>query len=250
MKYEENVKLFTKAFYAVKERGFIYSVRSGNTGIGKTFEDAVGVVENNIASPDFGQIEIKSQRQLATSRVTLFTKAPTMPKNANSYLRDNFGSYDREFPDMKVLHTSVFHNKYNTHSSGFGFKLECSDYEQKMYLLIKNLSNNEIVSRSVYWSYEVLKKIVLGKLQMLAFVDAETSKDGHIEKFHFKNCTLFYGLSFNKLIDFAKTDKLMFDIRIGAYKSGRMIGKAHDHGSGFRVKKEDLYLLYDNNTKL
>jgi hypothetical protein len=250
MTFEENVEQFTAAFHIVREKGFIYSARRGNTGIGKTFEDAVGVLENNNATPDFGQIEIKSQRQLATSRVTLFTKSPTMPKNANTFLRNNFGSPDREYPEVKVLHTSVFHNRFNTHISGFGFKLECSDYERKMYLLIKNLSTEEIISREVYWTYEVLQKTVNSKLQMLAFVDAETMTEGEIEKFHFTNCTLFYGLRFNQLLDFAKGDKLMFDIRIGAYKSGRMNGKTHDHGSGFRVKSEDLYNLYDEHREL
>jgi hypothetical protein len=32
---------------------------------------------------------------------------------------------------------------------------------------------------------------------------------------------------------------VMFDFRIGAYKSGKMIGKPHDHGSGFRIKKKN-----------
>ncbi len=247
MKYEDDVRLFTKAFHAVRERGYIYSARRGNTGIGKTLEDAIGVIENNDAIPDFGQIEIKSQRQLAKSRVTLFTKAPSWPKKANTYLRTKFGSPDKVFSDMKVLHTSVFHSKFNTHVSGYGFKLECDDYEGRLYLLIKDINSDKIISREVYWTYEVLQKIINEKLQILAFVDAATINESTTEKFHFTNCTLFYGLSFNKLINFIKGDRLMFDIRIGVYKSGKMMGKTHDHGSGFRVKSQDLYELYDNN---
>ena len=37
----------------------------------------------------------------------------------------------------------------------------------------------------------------------------------------------------------------MFDIRMGSYKTGRMKGKPHDHGSGFRVKRENLKDLFD-----
>jgi len=37
----------------------------------------------------------------------------------------------------------------------------------------------------------------------------------------------------------------MVDIRIGTYKSGSNMGKPHDHGTGFRVKKEFLDKLYD-----
>ena len=36
----------------------------------------------------------------------------------------------------------------------------------------------------------------------------------------------------------------MIDIRIGSYKSGKNLGKTHDHGTGFRIKPEDLKNLY------
>jgi hypothetical protein len=32
----------------------------------------------------------------------------------------------------------------------------------------------------------------------------------------------------------------MYDIRIGSYKTGSNYGKVHDHGSGFRVRKENM----------
>lgn len=37
----------------------------------------------------------------------------------------------------------------------------------------------------------------------------------------------------------------MYDIRIGSYKTGSLRGKAHDHGSGFRILEGDIRLLYD-----
>lgn len=38
----------------------------------------------------------------------------------------------------------------------------------------------------------------------------------------------------------------MYDIRIGAYGSGKKLGKPHDHGSGFRIKENNLVNLYSN----
>ena len=38
----------------------------------------------------------------------------------------------------------------------------------------------------------------------------------------------------------------MFDIRIGVHKTGSSYGRPHDHGSGFRVKKEKIIELYDD----
>lgn len=39
----------------------------------------------------------------------------------------------------------------------------------------------------------------------------------------------------------------MYDIRIGSYKSGKNYGKAHDHGSGFRIMESNIHLLFAHN---
>lgn len=102
-----NREKMIEAFYKVKNLGWVESHRRNNTGIGKTFEDYVGVVENNLNEPDLFGYEIKSHRSESSSYVTLFTKSPSYPtKGANAYLKDHFGS---NYPDSKLkkLHTSI-----------------------------------------------------------------------------------------------------------------------------------------------
>ena len=50
---------------AIKESGYVVSLRKSNTGIGYTLETLLGLEENNLKSPDFGEIEVKSQRRLS-----------------------------------------------------------------------------------------------------------------------------------------------------------------------------------------
>lgn len=69
----------------LKKKGFIKTHRTGNTGIGKTLEDVLGITENNIPGPNAKMIELKSARKNAKSMLTLFTKSP-LPKKANSIL--------------------------------------------------------------------------------------------------------------------------------------------------------------------
>ena len=64
MNPDDNPNLFIENFKRVKDLGFVQSHRSHNTGIGKTLEDLMGIEENNLEEPDFGNIEIKSQRAL------------------------------------------------------------------------------------------------------------------------------------------------------------------------------------------
>lgn len=244
---------FREAFLKVRNFGEFSSNRTGNTGIGKTLEDAIGVVENNLDVPDLHGFEIKSKRALSESYVTLFTKAPTFPPKINNKLRLQYGSNDLHFPDVKVLHTSIFATQWNTHSSGFSYKLNLDDGQRKLFLLVKRLTDGVIVENNVYWTYDVINAIVTTKLKNLAFVQADTSFKNGNEHFTFKSCTLYGGLTLTKLIAHIANGSIMFDIRVGAYKNKdniRTYGKMHDHGSGFRIKKEKLKSLYGNEQEL
>ncbi|MEM3851449.1 MAG: MvaI/BcnI family restriction endonuclease [Methanomassiliicoccales archaeon] len=49
------------------------SMRRGSTGIGFTLESHLGICENNLFSPDLGNIELKAHREGSQSMITLFT---------------------------------------------------------------------------------------------------------------------------------------------------------------------------------
>ena len=57
----------------IHRKGYIVSLRRGNTGIGYTLETLLGLEENNLKTPDFGDIELKSQRNGVSNPVTMFT---------------------------------------------------------------------------------------------------------------------------------------------------------------------------------
>ena len=102
-----NEELIIARFREVKALGWVKSNRKNNTGIGKTFEDYVGVVENNIDEPDLYGYEIKSHRTESNSYVTLFTKVPTFPQGANSILKEKYGSNYEDKPLKKIAYINV-----------------------------------------------------------------------------------------------------------------------------------------------
>ena len=57
----------------INQMGYVVSLRKSNTGIGYTLETLLGLEENNLKTPDFGDIELKSQRIGVNNRVTMFT---------------------------------------------------------------------------------------------------------------------------------------------------------------------------------
>jgi len=236
----ENIEEMIELFKKVRDRGQIPTHRKGNTGIGKTFEEACGIVENNFAAADFKGIEIKSQRDYSGSYITLFTKSPTSPRGINTLLRKTYGTPDVEYPEIKVLHTSLFTTHYNTHKGGYNFKLEIDYENEAIKLLVQDKVSQEIVDDRAKWSFQAIKNIIEKKLKYIAYISAEAETIDGEEKFTYKNMVILTGMNFEKFIELLKEGVIMFDIRIGAYKTGKNKGKNHDHGSGFRISKKQL----------
>ena len=77
-------------------------------------------------------------------------------------------------------------------------------------------------------------------MQQIAFINADTKTENGKEFFYFKEATLLKNLTFQKFIQFVKEGLVVYDIRIGVYGTGSSKGKTHDHGSGFRVLKNNI----------
>lgn len=242
-----DAKKFKEAFKDVTELGFVKTNRAGNTGIGKTLEDIMGVPENNIDAPDLHGFEIKGQRAFSGSYVTLFTRAPTWPKAANTFLRQTYGTADKRQPEMKVLHTSMFADRYNTHKSGYSFKLNVDRTNEKIQLVVKNMQTQKLENLDIYWTFEVINKILTEKLNKLVYVTAQTEKRDDGEYFHFNKADMYFGTSLETFLTMLEGGEIMFDIRIGVYRQGKSKGKSHDHGSGFRLKKGSFASLFDTH---
>ena len=234
-------------FKRIKSLGFVTSHRTSDTGIGKTFEDHLGVNENNVKNPDFDGFEVKTQRQITSSKITLFTKSPSNPSNANAVLKESFGTPDKTFPDIKVLHTSCFGDRFNNHKSGFGFKLFVNKRLNRVYFTAKDLSSNKVIDTNIYWTFDDLNECITKKLKALFVVFANSRKIKSMEEFHFTKAIVYYNLKFEKFISNLNAGHIQFDVRIGAYKTlGRAnYGKPHDHGSGFRVGRNDIANLFE-----
>ena len=85
-----------------------------------------------------------------------------------------------------------------------------------------------------------MKEIIEKKLKNIAFITAKHKKEGGKELFHFQRAVLLTELTFNKFLEGIRKGALLYDIRIGVYRSGKNKGKTHDHGSGFRIKKTKI----------
>jgi len=231
-----DIKTLKKKLKEIKEIGFVKSHRSGDTGIGKTLEDLLGIKENNIPLPDIGEVaELKSYRKDAKSMMTLFTLEP-LPKGGDRdrTLLDGFGYSKRDNQRSKELHSTLSCKRYNAQD----LKLKVS--KDKVNILGKNKRLN------IYWDILSLREKFEGKLPALVYVLAKTKTLKGKEYFHFTEAYLLEGFDFELFKKRVKADDIVVDLRM-YYRPN---GSVRNHGTGFRVKIQKLDDCFANKTKL
>ena len=216
----------------IKAASFIKTHRINDTGIGKTLEDLLGIKENNLQTPDVGNIELKAKRIDSDSMLTIATKSPN-PRGVNKRL---FSVY--KYPDKEGymnLHSTVYGSRENLQSFKVIFENE--------KLILKNKFNID-----AYWPISIFNDVLKAKSDQILLVFAETKgeKKSANEEFHYIEAYLLSHLNMNKFKSAIENDKLKIDIRIGSYRSGKNKGKYHDHGTAFRINKRDFLKIFDN----
>ncbi|GAB3564499.1 hypothetical protein GCM10027405_20690 [Arthrobacter alkaliphilus] len=164
----------------ISARGFIPTIRAGDTGVGHLLESELGVKANSRKAPDYKGVEIKSTRAGASSRSqTLFAKVPdwdiSQLKSSRDML-DEFG-YARE-EDFK-LYCTVSSKVVN--SQGLGLHVD-----EKAGLLHET-STHPAVPHPVTWRLDGLREALAEKHADTFWVQAESRKEGGIESIHFKS---------------------------------------------------------------
>lgn len=227
----------------IKAKGYIKTHRKGDTGIGKTLEDLLGIPENNIPGPDGELIELKSGRKDAKSMLTLITKTP-LPEGVIATLLKRFGYISSKSHGKPILHSTITALKYNTIRKKKGFKIKVNRSERK----IEILHGEEVVC---YWDRDTLKEAITNKLPRLLYVKADVKGSGIEEEFLYNEAWLLSGFNFDNFVTLVEAGKVKADLRIGVYPEGHpQAGRPHDHGTGFRVASADYNICFSNNEKI
>lgn len=228
---------FIEEFVRICNGGVVKSHRQGDTGIGKTLEDLLGIEENAYQAPDFAEYELKAHRiNGGNSMITLFTKSPDII-GANNQLREEYGYGPA---GMKKLHATL---KVGTFSGKSQLGL-INDRDNQKVLISSN--NTEIPY--AYYSYDKIFNALHSKYatEKAVFVSAESYGPKSNESFKYVEADLVMGIDDNRFLDLLDDGTIKFDIRLGHYPDG----KSHDHGSGFRIFPKDEIKLFSKHIKL
>lgn len=235
---------FVREYTKICDMGWIRTHRSGSTGIGKTLEDLLGITENNIDGPDFGDYELKSCRLASNSMLTIFTKTPK-PQGAVNTLRITFGySSDAYDNNERVLHSTLSADRFvSIANTGHSLKVACESAK------ISIIAEDGI--EYAYWTRDQLKKAFEKKYKnKFVYAKAQSRKSGANEEFRFVEAYEISGFNYEAFVDLLEQGKIYIDLRIGQYHGGPKNGQTHDHGTAFRIKENDQQLLFKTNRRI
>ena len=212
--------------------GYIVSKRKGNTGIGYTLETLLGLKENNLKTPDFEKIELKSQRKGVSNPVTLFTFNRGVWKIKQRELIEKYGYIDTN--DRPSLYCKVASRPNN---QGLSMKVEQENV--RLYYL------NEILIAE--WPGDRLIERFRNKMPALIVVNADSrmNSDGK-EEFWFNEAYYLTQPNEDNLLDLIKKDIIIVDVRMHL-KENKVV---RNHGTGFRIDEKFLNLCFSNREKL
>lgn len=210
----------------IKSKGFVRSLRKGPTGIGFTLETLLGIEENNISSPDLGEIELKAQRENHKGMTTLFTFNNKAWKMKPMEAIQKYGSPDKD-GRMGMYYTA----SPTPNSAGLFLKVD------EEFLSIRSIDGSIITQ----WNLSDIATKFSDKVSSVLLVKARVELREEVEFFHFHRARLLsQGTTEVILKNAFNNGQLLVDLRL--HDKGTK--GARNHGTAFRIYEENIDELY------
>lgn len=239
-----DIQELQEAYFKIKEKGWIKSMRKGPGGIGYTFETLLNREENNLPIPDFNSIEIKTMRKNSRRVLHLFNLTPDgdflFPIKR---IIDKIGYPNKNNRNYKVLKADVNAIKYTYLGCNKRIKLYVNHLEEKIELITED-GNGKKININISWSFLLLKKTLELKLGYLALIKADNKFMDNEEYFCYNEIQFYKLISFDKFLWLIEYGVISITFNIDVFKSGKRIGQIHDHGTNFSIKTGYLCNLY------
>lgn len=237
---ESATALLLKRMRGIASQGFVPSLRAGHTGVGFTLETMLGIKANASKAPDFMGIEIKAGRGggqglTKKSRTSLFSQVPNWresPVKSGRELLDKAGYTDTSTGRLQLYCTS----RPEPNPQGLYLALNSSE-EWLESRLRHSLGAEELLVR---WRMELLRERLATKHASTFWVSARVRKGRMGEEFHYVKVTHTQGPLVWNLGPALMTGAVTMDYTLSVKESG----KTRDHGYLFKLREQDIDVLF------
>lgn len=226
-------------FDAIKERGWIDSLRTGDTGIGYTFETLLGIKENNDQQADFKGIEIKCKgtkegEHSTSTKLNLFQAGPNWLVDAPA--KELIRILGKPGDDGLF----ACYSQVTVTPNNIGLLLEILRTNEKIDLR----KSTEALG---YWTFPQLAKRLAEKHSRAAFVKARVRTTKTRSQFAYEELVYCDRPSIDRFVNLVADRNIVFEFTMSE-KPG---GKIRNHGYPWRlVRAEFLDQLFTFQIKL
>jgi len=223
----------------ISRRGFVPTLRAGDTGIGMTLETMLGIRANANKTPDYKGIEIKAKRisrGRRSTRYTLFSQIPDWnlsPIGSAWNLLSTYG-YKR---DGRL---QLYHEIDATAPNSIGFVLSvdaAKDWLRQDHMEKGTDKRKHLVT----WELETLRTRLSEKHQQTFWVGARVRGGGEAEEFHYVEVRHTRGPKVRNFDALLEGGVISVDYTL-SQKDGRRL--ARDHGYLFKINPRDFDALF------
>jgi hypothetical protein len=219
----------------INKKGFVESLRSGDTGVGFTLESLLGIQANSSKNPDYKGIELKTKRMSATTRSNLFSQVPDWKlSDCKSGLEVlNRVGYQDTGRNRLALYVTV---SSTPNQQGLFFKVDEENFNLQS---MRKLEEGRIEPIN-YWDLELLKERLLHKHAETFWVSVKKKVMDGVEHFLYSSVTHTKTPIADYFGPLIESNVITMDYTLHLKDSG----KTRDHGYLFKIKPEDLELLF------
>ncbi|WP_339200728.1 MvaI/BcnI family restriction endonuclease [Peribacillus sp. FSL P2-0133] len=225
----------------INARGFIETMKNGDTGVGFTFEALIGIRANSGKDPDYKGIEVKcsrskqpkDKRKASSGKQTLFSLVPKWSiVGSRRGLIEQYGHIDEERERIGLYCTiKIVPNSYLWH-------LEISEPNQRIYICQNG-------TRVIFYEMEDLRSALESKHKESFFVTAHARKNvAGNEEFHYDSAVHCNLVSFDEFLRLIKENLAGLDFAIHLKN-----GKVRDHGFLWRLENRKYLLRLFNSVQ-
>ena len=242
---DNNFKILLKKFDNIYNQGLITSGSNLKNGAGITFEKLLGETGGDFCYPDFKGIEIKVIRSYTDATIDLLSITPESKYLfTTQWLTEKYGYPDSSFTHKKCLKGDVYCNEAKQIGRNYKFKLKINRNEKKILLQVYT-RGGFFLNEDVFWLFDDIKKRIETKLNKMAVISHHRYSRKNIYYYTYDKIELYTLKSFDNFINMIENGKVCISFKTGYYKSGKYIGKFHDHGTSFKINKENLPLVFN-----
>lgn len=238
-----NIIILLEKFNSIRNMNYVKSINNYNSGVGLTFEKLLGKEVDCFSMPDFEGIEIKTKVNNSKTPINLFKLTP----NGSDFFEtkrilDLYGYYQNKNSKNKVFNATITANKlYKLRQNYFSLKL---DYAKNRLIFLVFNKQKELIDDSSFWELSKIENVLLRKMKTLALINANQKIINKQKFFWYYDIKIYELIGFEKFLELLENGKISITFSIDFFKSGKRIGKFHDHGTNFGIYIKDIEKLF------